>query len=213
MPTDTLLLDEPRYSYAEADRVAGGSRGTSKRWLEGYQYYAPDGRTVQQPAVSSDRPVEPGVSFLELLEVTAIGRLKEHGFSLPRLRELLAAACAIMGVPRPLVQLTFRTDGEALFIQRGKRAPLVAVSRPRGQQAWDTVLEPFLRTIEYEGEVASRWWPMGREQHVIVGPRYCLWATSCRRDWGSDGHSVGAVRQWEQPRRHRQGLLARAWHR
>ena len=28
----------PRYTYAEADRLAGVSRGTSRRWLSGYAY-------------------------------------------------------------------------------------------------------------------------------------------------------------------------------
>lgn len=169
--SDALLLDEPRYSYAEADRIAGVSRGTSKRWLKGYQYQLADGRIVHQPPVSSARPVEPGVSFLELIEVAAIGRLKAERFTVSALRRLIATAIEVMGVDRPLVQLRFRTDGRDLFVQ-GKDgvAPLVALSPKRRQVAWGQVLAPFLRTIEYEGDLAARWWPLGPEGRVLVDP-------------------------------------------
>lgn len=33
----------PSYNYADSDYLAGVSRGTSKRWLEGYSYPADDG--------------------------------------------------------------------------------------------------------------------------------------------------------------------------
>lgn len=165
-------LDEPRYSYAEADRIAGVGRGTSKRWLKGYQYRLADSRTVHQPPIASTQPVEPGVSFLELIEVAAIGRLRELHFTLQRLRHLLDEARTILRVSRTLVELRFRTDGRALFVQQHEGASLVSISGPKAQQAWDDVLDPFLTTVEYAGNLAHRWWPMGREQRVMVDPQY-----------------------------------------
>ena len=172
--TDQLLvsLDEPRYSYAEADRIAGVGRGTSKRWLKGSQYQLADNRTVHQPPIASTQPVERGVSFLELIEVAAIGRLKELHFTLQRLRRLMDEARTVLGVSRPLVELRFRTDGRALFVQQNEGESLVSISQPKAQQAWDEVLDPFLTTVEYAGDLAHRWWPMGREQHVMVDPEY-----------------------------------------
>ncbi len=39
-------------------------------------------------------------------------------------------------------------------------------------QAWDEVLDPFLDTVEYEGEIARRWWPLGKDVRVLVDPDY-----------------------------------------
>ena len=166
------LLDEPRYSYAEADRIAGVGRGTSKRWLKGYQYELPDNRVVHRPPVASTHASGPGVSFLELIEVAAIGRLKDLNFTLQGLRGLIGEARELMGVERPLVELRFRTDGRALFVQQVEGEPLISISRLKAQQAWDEVLAPFLTTVEYAGDLAHRWWPMGHEQHVMVDPEY-----------------------------------------
>ena len=167
-----VLLDEPRYSYAEADRIAGVGRGTSKRWLKGYQYELPANRMVHQPPVASTQPVWPGVSFFELIEVAAIGRLKALRFTLQGLRSLIGEARKLLGVSRPLVELRFRTDGRALFVQQTDGEPLVSISRPKAQQAWDEILDPFLTTVEYQGDLAHRWWPMGHEQRVMVDPEY-----------------------------------------
>jgi hypothetical protein len=41
-------------SDTDADYLAGVSRGTLKRWLTGYGYWAPDGQRVVQP------PLTPG---------------------------------------------------------------------------------------------------------------------------------------------------------
>ena len=39
-------------------------------------------------------------------------------------------------------------------------------------QAWDEVLDPFLNTVEYEGEIVRRWWPLGKDVAVLVDPDY-----------------------------------------
>jgi uncharacterized protein (DUF433 family) len=164
-------LERPRYSYSESDRIAGVSRGTSKRWLKGYQYLGPDGRIVQRPPVSvGEEPVEPGVSFLELVEVAAIGRLKDAGFSLHQIRVIVDRCEEIFGAPRPLVTLRFRVDGRAAFVQADDSLVNLGLTRGKRQRAWEEVLSPFLVTIEYEDGIARRWWPRGQEHHVLVDP-------------------------------------------
>jgi uncharacterized protein (DUF433 family) len=39
-------------------------------------------------------------------------------------------------------------------------------------QAWDEVLDPFLDTVEYEGEIVRRWWPLGKDVAVLVDPNF-----------------------------------------
>lgn len=49
---------------------------------------------------------------------------------------------------------------------------LLNVGLRRGMQAWDEVLDPFLDTLDYEEELARRWWPRGKSEPVVVDPDY-----------------------------------------
>jgi hypothetical protein len=68
-------VGRPLYSYADADRLAGVSRGTSKRWLEGYVYLNPQGERVERTPVAPSLDDHGAVSFVDLIEIVAIGGL------------------------------------------------------------------------------------------------------------------------------------------
>ena len=167
---DLSSLTLPRYSYGEADYLAGVSRGTSRRWLSGYEYpSAAGGRMVQPPITPGNG--EPGeVSFLDLVEIIAIGGLREAGFSLKVIRQIVRNCQEFLGETRPLTTLRFKTDGREIFVDRGDT--LLEVGKRRGQIAWNEVLEPFLRNLDYAHEVARRWWPLGRANRIVVDPEY-----------------------------------------
>ena len=169
---DTLAI-RPLYSFADADYLANVSRGTAKRWLEGYTYSDTRGQRVVRP------PVTPGVqraeeqeivSFTDLVEIAAIGRLKEMGFSLRMVREIVLNCQEILEVPRPLATLRFKTGGREVFVNR--EDVLIEVGRKKRMQAWIQVLEPFLEELEYAGELVARWWPLGRSALVVIDPEY-----------------------------------------
>lgn len=161
----------PLYSYAEADRLAGVGRGTSSRWLKGYRYwYAPDHlRTM--PAVTENIEPNEAVSFVDLVEVIVIGGLRDNGFSLKTIRKINEYCQLLLQKTRPLVTETFKVSGRDIFVLAG-HGHLVNVSSQQGMQAWDEILDPFLKTVDYENELARRWWPMGREYPVVVDPEY-----------------------------------------
>lgn len=166
------LLDEPRYSLSEADHLAGLTRGTARRWLLGYAYQH-DGHRVRQPPVGvAAREEFPGASFLDLVELVAIGRLKAYGFALPSVRRIVENCRDIMDVPRPLVSLRFKTDGREIFVERS--GILVDVGVQKRRQAWIEVLGPFLETLDHDEQLqlAVRWWPRGRQDAIVVDPEY-----------------------------------------
>ena len=76
-----------------------------------------------------------------------------------------------MRKPRPLVTETFKVKGRNIFVDEGFGI-LVNVGYEAGMQAWDEILDPFLDTVEYEGEIVRRWWPLGREFAVLVDTDY-----------------------------------------
>ncbi len=166
-------LWEPRYSYGEADYLANVSRGTSKRWLVGYQYHK-DGEARTIPSVTP-HVREPGaVSFIDLVEVAAIGRLKgEAGFSLQEIRRIVHASQAYFGVERPLATLKFKVGGGEAFVVMSDDTLLEVFGKRRGETAWYQILEPFLEELEYDDTGwATRWWPLGRSQAIVVDPAY-----------------------------------------
>lgn len=168
---DYERLTRPLYGYAEADRLAGVTPGTSSRWLKGYVYRDERGANTRQPPVTPTDGWQEAVSFTDLIEVVAIGKLREHNLSLPKIHELVRYCREVLKKPRPLVTETFRTDGREIFIEAGE-GRLLEVGKRGGQQVWDEVLAPFLNAIDYHHEFAWRWWPLGREAEVVVDPDY-----------------------------------------
>ena len=161
----------PLYCFAEADRLARVGRGTSSRWLKGYRYwYAPDDLRAMPPVTESVE-AQGAVSFVDLVEVIVIGGLRLKGFSLKAIRKINEYCQLFLQKTRPLVTETFKVSGRDIFVLAG-HGHLVNVSSQRGMQAWDEVLDPFLETVDYENELARRWWPMGREYPVVVDPEF-----------------------------------------
>jgi hypothetical protein len=74
-------LIRPLYGFTESDRLAGVTRGTSRRWLKGYRYWYADESRMALP-ITPARDLPDGVSFVDLVEVIAIGKLRQRGFSL-----------------------------------------------------------------------------------------------------------------------------------
>lgn len=164
-------VHRPRYSFAEADRIARVTRGTSSRWLRGYEYWYSVEERRMSPPVTPGQDSKDAVSFVDLMEVAAIGRLKEKGFSLRRIRQINEYCMLALRSERPLVTETFRVKGQDIFIH-ASQGVLLNVGYEAGMQAWEEVLDPFLETVEYENELVRRWWPLGRDVGVLVDPDY-----------------------------------------
>lgn len=167
---ETQRLYVPRYSYADADRLAGVSRGTSSRWLSGYTYRNESGEPARVLPITTGVEDADAASFLDLVEVVAIGGLKKAGFSMKEIRQIVRNCQEMLDVPRPLATLDFKVGGHEVFVERA--GVLVEVGRRKREQAWREVLEPFLDSLDYTHELASRWWPLGKCEPVIVDPDY-----------------------------------------
>jgi hypothetical protein len=93
------------YGFAESDRLAGVTRGTSRRWLKGH-WYADESRMVL--AITPERDQPDGVSFVDLVEVIAIGKLRQRGFSLRPIRQVNEYCQLALNRDRPPVTLNPR---------------------------------------------------------------------------------------------------------
>lgn len=162
----------PRYSFAEADRLARVRTGTSKRWTRGYAYDSPAGERVSKPPVGkAQSPSDAAASFADLIEVAAIHGLRELGFSLPQIRDIVDGCQQIFESERPLLSHRFRVDGRDAFVQ-GDDGVLVSVLRGKRRTAWDDVLDRFLASVDYRDGWVHRWWPGGRTRQVVIDPDF-----------------------------------------
>lgn len=171
---DLERLTRPYYSFSDADYLADVSRGTSRRWLVGYRYRSLDGEHVIRPPVTprSDGTVAESVSWVDLVEIVAIGKLKQVGFSLRAIRGIVARCQELLQVEYPLATLAFKTNGREIFVDRGEILLDVSHGRRKGLMAWDEVLGPYLERLDYQHEIAQRWWPLGRALPIVIDPEY-----------------------------------------
>jgi len=123
------------------------------------------------PPITPERGKQNAVSFVDLVEVAVIGKLRKRNFSLKRIREINAFCRLYLKESRPLVTQKFKVAGQDIFLEDDFDV-LVDVGRDAGMLAWKEVLEPFLEDVEYENELARRWWPLGRDHKVVVDPDY-----------------------------------------
>ena len=163
-------VKRPLYSFAEADRIARVTPNTSRRWLKGYSFWY-EGEHRTMPPVTWTSETKDAVTFVDLMEVATIDKLRKKGFSFKQIRKINATARFYLRKPRPLVTETFKVKGRDIFVDEGFGI-LVNVGYEAGMQAWDEILDPFLVTVEYEGEIVRRWWPLGKEFAVLVDPDY-----------------------------------------
>ena len=125
----------------------------------------------KMPPVTWTPETKDAVSFADLMEVATIDKLRKKGFSFKQIRKINVTARFYLDTPRPLVTETFKVKGRNIFVDDGFGI-LVNVGQEAGMQAWDEVLDPFLDTVEYEGEIVRRWWPLGKDHVVVVDPDY-----------------------------------------
>ncbi len=159
--TTEVALHRPLYTFSDVDRLARVSRGTAKRWLLGYGQY---------PAISAPSTPSHAASFLDLVEVIAIGKLKQRGFPLLLIRQIVQYTQQLLKLERPLVSAQFRVGGKEIFVEAEDR--LIEVGRQRGQTVWLEVLAPFLEDLDYTQDLASTWWPRGHGGYIQVSPHF-----------------------------------------
>jgi len=116
------------------------------------------------------------LSFSNLIEAFVLASMRRvHGVSMQKVRKAVRFVGKDLGVTRPLIHGSFRTDGVNLFVQHANR--LLDVSAT-GQAVLREVLEECLERIDWEGDFAARLYPWVREgdlkqqpKTIVVDPR------------------------------------------
>lgn len=166
------------YTLPEAARLIHVPARKIHRWLYGHKYSKKSGEervqaesaplwTPQHSKVEFD--VE-AIGFNDLLEVRFVAAFVEHGVPLNVVRRCMETARLVLGVDYPMSSGSFKTDGKTIFAGALRSAGALLDLKTR-QLAFGVIITPSLYAgIEYDGKRATKWYPNGRRQHVVLDP-------------------------------------------
>lgn len=168
----TDLLNRPVYSIPQVDRLLGLTAGTAKRWLEGYERM----RRSYPPII---RPVATGqetVTWGEFVETRLLAEYRDSGVpvihmrpAIERLREEFNTRYPLAHA-RPLLEV----DGHELVLRVqsdvGLQRPLQLVVVRNNQLMLAERASRFVRSIEYEDNIAGRMHPAPDLRDVVMDP-------------------------------------------
>lgn len=178
MGTEQQLIGIGLYSFREASRLSHVKSQTIRRWVHGYRYSQNNVTRVSSPVWESDAPTiegQDGISFFDLIEVRFVAAFRSFGVPWPEIRRAANEAREVFNTRHPFANERFRTDGRYIFLEMAKEPGHEAKGRllqlGRSQYAFDKVIRPSLRGVEYIEEMAARWYPLHPKKQVVLDPK------------------------------------------
>ena len=172
------------YPLPVAAQLAQLDARTARRWAEGYSYVHGGERRASpglMPLALSRKAGEQDVTFAELLTLRLVKAFRDVKLGLPTIRRVAERAAADYGLAMPFASRRFRTDGRKVFIELQHKNPddePGAPARDRElievltrQRNFADVVEPSLfANVDWDGDFAARWWPMGKARSIVLDP-------------------------------------------
>lgn len=160
---------QPMYSYREVSRLSGVSISTVRNWLHGYT----NERGVVEPLIREHADDETMCSFLELIEIIVAARFRkaEHkSFRIVRLA--YDNATKMFQIQYPFARIELKgIGGHIVHVIRDPKVALQSVDQPESYTIPGLVQQVLDEQIEYEYDLASKWYPAGKDRPIIVDPR------------------------------------------
>jgi uncharacterized protein (DUF433 family) len=170
---DTSLVGLGLYSPAEAARLIKVPAAKLTRWLKGHG----SGNRSYLPLWNRQIELIDGglyLGFLDLVQSRMAAAFIEAGLSPHKVRHALILARDLIDNEHPFATSRFKTDGRTLLLEALTDAdddrPLVDLFR-RGQYVMRNVIEPSLKGVDFETDIAVRWWPKGRANDIVLDPK------------------------------------------
>ena len=163
---------ESMYSFSEAAHLADVSVTTVKNWLFGY--------TVKDREIPPLFPSKNAamVSFLQMIEVMVAGRFRKSalgGKPVPfkAVRDAYINAQRLAGIEYPFAHMRLESLGGHIvhFLEEGGlEASFQALDIPE-QWTLPGILRETIDQIDYDHDLASRWFPIGKTVPIVIDPR------------------------------------------
>ncbi|NBN79070.1 DUF433 domain-containing protein [Microvirga tunisiensis] len=174
MSIDTKLIGTGLYSLPQAARLVGANPRSVRRWMLGYNRKDRGETRFIEPLWRSQLAgtdlEEPVIGFRDLLELRLVNAFARHGVSLRTIRATANAARAMFETDYPLTMQRFLTDGKRIFSEIVEAEGNVRLLEPARQQyIFTEIVTPSLYAgVEYDGSEARRWYPLGKDNTLVV---------------------------------------------
>jgi len=156
------------YSFREVAHLSHVSVSTVRNWLRGYSTE----KGMVEPLFKGHPEEEKACSFLQLIEIVVAAKFRkaEHE-SFRTVRRAYDNARKIYKIDYPFASMELKAiGGHIIRIMRVPGSSLQAIDQPEQFTLPDLVQET-LAQIEYEYDLAARWWPVGTEVPIVVDPQ------------------------------------------
>ena len=157
------------YSFTEVAHLSHVSVSTVRNWLLGYTTSQGD----VSPLFKWHQQEDKVCSFLELIEivVAATFRKAEHK-SFKTVRLAYDNARKMYNLEYPFASIELKgIGGHIVHIMRVPEASLQAIDQPEQYTIPGLVQQIVTEQIEYEYDLASKWYPGGKNVPIVVDPR------------------------------------------
>jgi uncharacterized protein (DUF433 family) len=159
------------YTYPEAARIIGVKPGKLRRWVVEYRYRANGHYRHSEPVINRYFDDEPVLTFLEVVELLFVRLFRDEGVSMQMIRRAAERAAERYDSDYPFAVERFDTDGKHIFATLRNEADSERDIEDvaRGQLAFERVVKPFFRKLEYRGD-ELRLWPKDRDGRIVIDP-------------------------------------------
>jgi uncharacterized protein (DUF433 family) len=156
------------YSFTEVAHLSHVSVSTVRNWLLGYTTT----KGEVEPLFKGHPEEEKACSFLQLIEIVVAAKFRKAEHKSFRLvRQAYDNARRLYKLDYPFASMELKAiGGHIVHILRVPGASLQAIDQPEQFTLPDLVQET-LAQIEYEYDLAARWWPVGTEVPIVVDPQ------------------------------------------
>ena len=161
------------YSFGEAAHLANVSATTVKNWLFGYTVR---GQEIQPLLPSSNTTM---VSFLQMIEIMVAGRFRKNAvgkrlpFSVVRNAHMNAQKLWCIEYPFAHMKLEALGGHIVHFLKEGGSATWYQAIDVLEQWTLPGLLRSeTIDQIEYDNELAARWFPIGKAVPIVIDPRF-----------------------------------------
>jgi len=172
MKPDLSLVGIGLYTPAEAERLTGIASQKLIRWLRGHSVGNRGYEPLWMPRVDiGDGKVYLG--FLDLIQARVAAAFIAAGLSPQKVRMAISLGRTIAEKDYPFASARFHTDGRTVILEvlrPGEDDRLIDLFRG-GQYVMKKIIELSLKGIDFEDDLAARWWPLGKVKGIVIDPR------------------------------------------
>jgi uncharacterized protein (DUF433 family) len=173
------------FPLPEAARLAQLDTRTARRWAEGYPFTHEGEKRFSRgvmPLALTPSGGQRDLTFAEMLTLRLVKAFKGAGLGVPTIKRVAERAASDFGMDMPFVSKRFRTDGRKVFVELQTQPPAndePGITRHErelievltGQHQFADLVEPSLfANVDWQDDLASRWWPLGKACAVNLDP-------------------------------------------